>query len=443
MQAHGRHIAGHTLIEHHLQRLIERLTQPGCERPQQVDTQARWLVLDTLGCAIAGGRAPTVRAWLDGQHLRADPFATAGPAPGGPSPGAAMAFAMAACWDEACEGHARAHGRPGVAALAAIWPWVHQLNWGRLLQALVLGYEVGARMGALLRIAPGMHVDANWPSLGSAAAAASALQLNAQQTLTAIHIAACQLPTSLYRPIQTGDTARNTYLGHAAMLGQMAAQAAAAGISAPANAIETHLQVAYQKPAPAGWEGSDDFEILSAYFKPYAAVRHVHYGAHAALGLRAQFDLDMLEHMDLWVYQEALTYCGVRQPQTPLQAQFSLSFGVAAMLRWGHLNSTVYASPEFEDDGVHRLEKKVTIHVHEAWTQQQWRRAKLRITLVDGRVLENTCTAVMGDADMPWREQDLKDKFITNCQGSLSPARSQLLAEHILHAPDQAPIFPR
>jgi hypothetical protein len=85
-----------------------------------------------------------------------------------------MAFAMAACWDEACEGHARAHGRPGVAALAAIWPWVHQLNWGQLLNAFVLGYEVGARMGALLRIAPGMHVDGNWPSLGGAAAAASA-----------------------------------------------------------------------------------------------------------------------------------------------------------------------------------------------------------------------------------------------------------------------------
>ena len=436
-------MAGHTLIEQHLQRLIERLTPPGVEWPEQVKQQARWMVLDTLGCAIAGGRAPTVRAWLDGQHLRADPFATAGPAAIGPSPGAAMAFAMAACWDEACEGHARAHGRPGVAALAAIWPWVPQLNWGQLVRALVLGYEVGARMGALLRIAPGMHVDGNWPSLGAAAAAASALQLNPQQTLTAIHIAACQLPTSLYRPIQTGDTARNTYLGHAAMLGQMAAQAAAAGISAPANAIETHLQVAYQKPAPWGWEGADDFEILSAYFKPYAAVRHVHYGAHAALGLRAQFDLDMLDHIDLWVYQEALTYCGVRQPQTPLQAQFSLSFGVAAMLRWGHLNSTVYASPHFEDAGVQRLEKKVTIHVHEAWTQNQWRRAKLQLTLVDGRVLENTCQAVMGDADMPWREQDLKDKFITNCQGSLSHASSQLLAEHILHAPDQAPIFPR
>ena len=443
MQAFARRMAGHTLIEQHLQRLIERLTQTAGEWPVQVHQQARWLVLDTLGCAIAGGRAPTVRAWLDGQHLRADPFATADPTQTGPSPGAAMAFAMAACWDEACEGHARAHGRPGVAALAAIWPWVHQLNGGQLCQALVLGYEVGARMGALLRIAPGMHVDAYWPSLGAAAAAASALQLNAQQTLTAIHIAACQLPTSLYRPIQTGDTARNTYLGHAAMLGQMAAQAAAAGISAPANAIETHLQVASQKPAPAGWEGSDDFEILSAYFKPYAAVRHVHYGAQAALSLRAELDLNKLDRIDLWVYQEALTYCGVRQPQTPLQAQFSLSFGVAAMLRWGHLNSTVYASPAFEDAWVHQLEKKVTIHVHGDWTQKQWRRAQLQLTLMDGRVLENTCTAVMGDADMPWREQDLIDKFITNCQGSLSPAGILSLAEHILHAPDQAPIFPR
>jgi hypothetical protein len=46
--------------------------------------------------------------------------------------------------------------------------------------------------------------------------------------------------------------------------------------------------------------------------------------------------------------------------------------------------------------------------------------------------------------NLAWRTswQDLKDKFITNCQGSLSPARSQLLAAHILHAPDQAPIFP-
>ena len=112
------------------------------------------------------------------------------------------------------------------------------------------------------------------------------------------------------------------------------------------------------------------------------------------------------------------------------------------MLRWGRLDSTVYASPEFEDEGVRQIEKKVTIHVDEDWTQKQWRRAKLQLRLVDGRVLENTCQTVMGDADMPWSEAALTQKFIINCEGSLSPARSLSLADHVLHAPAQAAIFP-
>jgi hypothetical protein len=48
----------------------------------------------------------------------------------------------------------------------------------------------------------------------------------------------------------------------------------------------------------------------------------------------------------------------------------------------------------------------------------------------------------MGDADMPWSEAALKQKFIINCEGSLSPARSLSLADHVLHAPTQAAIFP-
>ena len=56
-----------------------------------------------------------------------------------------------------------------------------------------------------------MHVDGNWPGLGVAAAVSRLLGLSAEATLTAINIAACQLPASLYLPIKTGDNARNTY----------------------------------------------------------------------------------------------------------------------------------------------------------------------------------------------------------------------------------------
>jgi 2-methylcitrate dehydratase PrpD len=94
---------------------------------------------------------------------------------------AAMALALAACWDEACEGHAGAHGRPGVAALAALIPLSSKLTYKEFLKSFVVGYEIGARMGASLRINKGMHVDGNWPVLGAAAAVAHAMGLTSQQ----------------------------------------------------------------------------------------------------------------------------------------------------------------------------------------------------------------------------------------------------------------------
>ena len=431
------------LIDSALRELIERHGDSAGALPAEVETRARWLVLDTLGCAIAGSRSAQVQAWLHQHRLRADPYGTAVDPARGPAAGAAMALAMGACWDEACEGHARAHGRPGVAVLAALWPHVSELTWDQFVRALVVGYEVGARMGAVLRIGPGMHVDANWPSLGAAAAAACALGLDSEHILTAVNIAACQLPLSLYRPITTGDSARNTYLGHAAMLGRMAAQAAAAGISAPHDAVDEHLRVAYgAQAAAASMAPVDTFEILSGYVKEYAAVRHVHYGARAALELRRSAPAESIRGIELWTYSEALTYCGIRAPATALQAQFSLSFGVAAMLRCGHLDPDVYASPLFTDPLMRALEKKVVVHVEPAWTPQHIRAARLRLELSDGHTVEHVITAVRGDASLPWTESDLTAKFARYCAGSLSAHRSAELARHILHAPPDAAVFP-
>jgi 2-methylcitrate dehydratase PrpD len=134
---------------------------------------------------------------------------------------AAQVLAMAATWDEACEGHALAHGRPGVPLVAALLPLALKrgASLGEFVDAFVLGYEVGARCGAWLRIRPGMHVDANWPALGVAAGVARLLGLAPAGIVQAIDIAACQLATSLYLPVREGRTARNTYLGHSASLG--------------------------------------------------------------------------------------------------------------------------------------------------------------------------------------------------------------------------------
>jgi len=428
------------MISEELLDVVARLADRRRELSVEVEARARWLVLDSLGCAIAGSRSPTVRSWLDRHGLTDDPYGMSANGSGREDAGSAMALAMGACWDEACEGHAGAHGRPGIAALGAVWPSVGEMTLAELLRAVVVGYEVGARMGAALRISPGMHVDANWPSLGAAAAAACALSLDPPDIVGAVGIAACQLPVSLYRPVETGDTARNTYLGHAAVLGRMAAQSAAVGITAPRDAVESYARVAYERASVTIDADVRSFEILSGYFKEYAAVRHVHYAARAAAELRTEALPEQIRSIDVWTYPEAVTYCGIRDPRTPLQAQFSLSFGVAAMLRWGRLDPVVYRTPQFEDPLVRSLESKVVIHRESDGTAH--RAARLRLVHSDGHTTETTASAVRGDASMPWSQGLLTDKFLTYCQGSLSPQRAGSLAEHLLRAPLSDNVFP-
>lgn len=399
----------------------------------QVLRHARHLVLDTLGCAIAGRRADEV-SQFEQQAARIDPGAfyltdTAGK--GLSQANAAMLLAMAICWDEACEGHAGAHGRPGVAAMAALLPMAAKLTYGQFLKSLVVGYEVGARYGASLRINKGMHVDGNWPALGAAAAVAHAMGLSPAQIAQAVQVAACQMPMSLYLPIQSGATSRNTYLGHAAQLGQSAALAVASGVTAPVNAAEAYAQIGLGKDA-LPFDTRQEFHILQAYFKPYAAVRHVHYGALAASHLRHAIDVQQIQSISLQVYEEATIYCGNRAPQTPLQAQFSLSFGLAAMLRWGRLDPWVYREPQFQDAALRQLESCIQVAVEPEWTQQQQRAARVRIACNDGSVHVHEVKAVPGDVDMPFTEDALLAKFMSYGEGSLNMAEAQGWAHQLL-----------
>ena len=171
-------------------------------------------------------------------------------------------------------------------------------------------------------------------------------------------------------------------------------------------------------------------------------MRHVHYGALAAHALRDVIDLDTVDSVVLQIYEEATIYCGNRAPQTPLQAQFSLSFGLAAMLRWGRLDPWIYREPQFQDPALRALEAKVQVQVDAPWTQQGLRGARLLIACQDGSRHEHEVTAVPGDAQMPFTEEALMDKFLSYCEGSLPAAQAADWAAQLLHAPLEAHPFP-
>lgn len=398
--------------------------------PDAVREKAKLMLLDTIGCILAGRLAPELIA-LEAAFARIESGAFRFPGGATLSTQAATAVgAIASTWDEGCEGLAYAHGRPALPVVGALLPLAlaRDTDLDQLLKSLVAGYEVGARAGGWLRIRPGMHVDGNWPGLGVAAAVSRLLGLSAEATLTAMNIAACQLPASLYLPIKTGDNARNTYIAHSAWLGLLAAFSSQAGITAPQHALVEYAKdfAAADPQVPE----VDHWFLLDAYFKLHASVRHAHYGIEAARRIRNGLggDTHSISAIRLETYAEAVTYAGNRAPRAPIQAQFSVSFGVAAGLRYGGMEADIYRAPKFQDAELRRLESLVDL---QARASASGRDADLTV-IAGGRKHEARCDRVPGDAGMPISREAIVAKFLRYSKDAVPEDRAAVFAASLM-----------
>jgi 2-methylcitrate dehydratase PrpD len=415
------HLAG-------LQQLIVRSSGPE-PLADAVREKAKLMLLDTIGCILAGRLAPEL-VELETAFARVDSGAFRFPGGAPLSTQAATAVgAIASTWDEGCEGLAYAHGRPALPVVGALLPLavLRKATVDETLKSLVAGYEVGARAGGWLRIRPGMHVDGNWPGLGVAAAVSRLLGLPAETTMTAINIAACQLPASLYLPIKTGDNARNTYIAHSAWLGLIAAFSAEAGITAPQEALVRYAQgfAVADEAVPQ----ADHSFLLDAYFKLHASVRHAHYGIEAARRIRDELggDTRSISAIRLDTYREAVAYAGNRAPRVPIQGQFSVTFGVAAGLRFGGMEADLYRAPKFADTELRRLEGLVDLQTDE----RNGRSADLTV-VADGKEHEARCDRVAGDAGMPISREEIVAKFLRYSKGAVPERNAAAFAAALM-----------
>lgn len=406
-----------------------------------VAARARELLLDTLGCAIAGGATPEISA-LAHHAASADPgpLRLPGLAHGLSAAAFAGTFAAAACWHEACEGLAAAHGRPGLHAIPAVLgpALMRATPLGTLLDAVVAGYEVGGRLGMACRIRPGMHVDGTWGSFAAAAAASRLLGASPGQALAALSHAACHIPFSLYWPIPAGSTARNAYPGHGATHGMASAVAALAGLGGPPGSMAEMARLALGLDAlqvlpPGRWL------LLEGYLKPYPAVRHVHYGVVAAEAWHAIRPAEAVTAITLDIYEEALTYCGNRAPVTAIQAQFSLSYGLAYTLAHGRLDPGAYTEAALADPLVRRLEALVALVPDPALTAAN-RRGCVLTVVAGGQTWRHQVDTVPGDPAVPMTRAEVRDKFDAYAGPVLGARHARAIAARLLDGPLDTPI---
>ena len=409
-----------------------------------VAESARLLLLDSFGCMIAGLGHATPRRFANALAITMPGVVhLPGCAAGLSEAGAAAVLAAAMCWDEANEGLARAHGRPAlaVAPLCIAALAVGRVSLRAAHNAFALGYEIAGRAGEIWRIRPGMHVDGSWHALGAAAAAARFAGGDAAEVARAIRLTTCQIPFALYAPIAAGMDGRNSYPAHAVLLGAMSAAAARAGMDAPSDGLAEARRIALLHETPAMRAPACEWLIGQAYIKPFAGVRHAHYAAAAALELRAAIAgrLGDVAVLRLETYAEALRYAGNRAPARAIQAQFSLSWAVAAALMQGDLGPSAYTDAALADPALHRLEGLLELTEDTALTAAEKRGARLIVTLTSGECHQASVGAIAGDPGLALDEAAVMAKCQRFAAPVIGDAAMARLAAMILGADGAAP----
>ncbi len=243
-----------------------------------------------------------------------------------------------------------------------------RISWKKLLEAIVIGYEVAARFGSAFGRAhySRWHTTATAGSLGAAAAASRVLGLDPEAASHALAIST-YYASGLWGFISSGSDVKPFSPGHAAFLGVTSASMAENGMTTNLSALEDERgfcrnmapRCDLNKALEPGWE----YAILLNGYKFFPTCRHTHTAITAAIMLSDEVNLDEVREVRVEVFEEAASIAGIREPSSVDQARFSLTFLVAAALAYGRLGLG-----ELErglgDEEVRELERRVRVVVN-------------------------------------------------------------------------------
>jgi len=319
----------------------------------------------------------------------------------------------------------------------------------QMITAFVGGYEVEARLSDMTGVA---HIDNGWHStgtigtFGSAAAAASAMGLDADQATAALGIAATQ---AAGLRIMFGTECKPFHAGKASANGLLAARLAGKGFTSRENAIEGENGFAATQaegfvPLPVYPKSNGRFAVEENLFKFHAACYLTHAGIDALRKLRDEAGIKPADVVAVreHVPETHFTVCNIPEPETGLEIKFSMRHTAAMVLS----GIDTGAMGSYTDEAANRndlvdLRRKVEIVAKPLGSRMQ---AEVVVDLADGRSLVGKADAGVPSADIDEQERRLSEKFMALVVPVLGEERAKQALEACLAldtAEDAARIF--
>jgi 2-methylcitrate dehydratase PrpD len=386
-----------------------------------VRRHARLVLLDTLGVILAGAERPEVA------QLRARLAAGSGAgatvyARGWPSCDprtAALLNGIGGRSIELCEGLRLVSGQAAMQVLPGVLAVGEQArSSGRdMLMALLLGYDVAARLAAAFTPRPLAHQNGQVSLLAAAAAGARLRGLDAHGISRAMRIATTLVLTPSYTNAVAGATALNVAGGMSGLAAALAPELVLAGFAAQDDAIEEALDQLVGggfRPDNLLDELGTTWHITRNYFRLYACCNPIHPALdclHAALAeLRPR--PDEIARIDVATYRFASVMRNPN-PENYFASKYSLPHAAATMVVRGHAGFSALDDSAVHDPTIAALRHRVTVAEDPAMTDlvPRLRPARVTVVLTDGRSATHAGTSHRGDFNQPFPETELRDKF--------------------------------
>ena len=387
--------------------------------PEVVRRRTKLVLLDTLGVMFAGALRPEVAALRRSLALNFGTGATIF-APRLPiaDPGmAAMLNAIAARAVEMTEGlrgvqHA-VHVVPGALAVAQ----QQRCSGEALLEAVLLGYELGGRIQLGFTPHALAHPNGQIALLSAVASGARLHGLDASGVALALRIGATMIMTPSYINATTGGTALNLPAGVAAMACSLAPKLALAGFSANVDTVEEALGRLVGRGFDAGSVADglgDVWGITNNYFRFYACCNPIHPALDALRDLIDEYSPspEAIERIEF----ETFAFAAVMQNRDPsnyFASKYSLPHAAATLIARGGLGFSDLDDSALVDSVIASLRSRVYVVENAEMTAEgpSLKPARVVIRLKDGHVASAYRENSRRDTLRADPEADVRAKF--------------------------------
>jgi 2-methylcitrate dehydratase PrpD len=421
--------------------------------PSDVIESTKLRILDVIGLALAGAETPFGRSTIAAAKTMspAGPSRIFGTGDGVAAPTAAFANAslsQALEYDDTHNESIVHMSSPAVAAALAL-AGLRAVTGRDLILSVAVANEISCRVGSVAAgqfHRRGFHPTGLFAPFGIAAGVGRILGLDAQRLAWAEGTAG-SCAAGLLECWVDGTQTKFLHSGFAAQSGLTAALLAESGVSGPPNVFEgrfglfaSHLQAA---EVPRNFARISDglgsyWESRNSSFKPFPTAHVLHPYVSAILRLRDQhgvrpadvvrIECPVAEFNVSIVCEPVAEKCA---PATQAHCRVCLQYTMAEALHAGSLGKRAYGDAMRLNPEVLALARKVDYVVDPAFPGPGRFKGAVRVTMKDGRVIEEIEEYNRGSAENPMSEAELRAKFDDNAGGFLSAARRDRLAQEI------------